>query len=107
MLSMKFIPLLLFPAGVWAAQPTDQPIAPIDVKVAASKAIALIQDVGDRWPEKQSCASCHNQLLPLVAFRRAREHGVPVDEERATRMLRHSLATFRSAHDSGVSTESH
>jgi hypothetical protein len=70
MFSMKFIPLLLFPAGVWAAQPTDQPIAPIDVKVAPSKAIALIQDVGDRWLEKQSCASCHNQLLPLVAFKR-------------------------------------
>lgn len=96
MFSMKFIPFLLFPLGVWAAQQTEQPIAPAEVKTAATRAIALIQDVGDHWPEKQSCASCHNQLLPLVTFKRAREHGVPVDEERATRMLRHSLTTLRS-----------
>jgi hypothetical protein len=44
----------------------------------------------------QACASCHNQFLPLLAFKRAREHGVPVDEKRANDMLRHSLANFRS-----------
>lgn len=93
MFCMKLIPLLLFPAGVWAAQATDQQVAPAEVKLAASKAIALIQDVGARW--KQSCASCHNQLLPLLAFRRAREHGVPVNEELATKMVRQSLANFR------------
>lgn len=94
MLCIKLIPLLLFPAGVWAAQPADQRVAPAVVKLAASRAIELIQDIGAHW--KQSCASCHNQLLPLLAFKRAREHGVPVDEERATEMLHLSLANFRS-----------
>ncbi len=94
MFYMKLIPLLLFPAGVWAAQAADQRVAPAEVKLAASKAIALVQDVGGHW--KQACASCHNQFLPLLAFKRAREHGVPVDEQRATEMLRLSLTNFQS-----------
>ena len=88
MFSMKFIPLLVLSAVAPAQQPDS------DAKLAASKAIGLIQEVGAHW--KQACASCHNQLLPLMAFKRAREHGVPVNEDLATKMVRQSLATFRS-----------
>ena len=35
------------------------------------------------WSSKQSCYSCHQQVLPALAFRAAREHGIPVDEAAA------------------------
>ena len=32
------------------------------------------------WYAKQSCASCHHQYLPALAFQAARGHGIPIDE---------------------------
>ena len=92
---LKLALLLILPAAARAGNP-DRPTPGPDAKAAATKAIALIQEVGARWPQKQSCVSCHNQLLPLLAFKRARQHGVPVDEQRATAMLRHSLAGLQA-----------
>lgn len=91
---LKFALLLILPAAVAASAP-DRPISRPDAKAAAAKAIALIQQVGARWPQKQSCVSCHNQILPLLALKRAREHGVPVNEELAAKMLRQSVANLR------------
>ena len=33
------------------------------------------------WDEGWSCASCHHQYLPAIAFQAARQHGIPVDEK--------------------------
>jgi ankyrin repeat protein len=53
------------------------------IRDAAAKAVALIQRSQKNWPSKQSCFSCHQQVLPALAFRAAREHGIPVDEPAA------------------------
>ncbi len=53
------------------------------IREAATKAVALIQKSQKSWPSKQSCFSCHQQVLPALAFRAAREHGIPVDEPAA------------------------
>jgi hypothetical protein len=53
------------------------------VRDAATKAVALIQKSQKGWYSKQSCFSCHQQVLPALAFRAAREHGMPVDEPAA------------------------
>ena len=53
------------------------------IRDAATKAVALIQKSQKNWPSKQSCFSCHQQVLPALAFRAAREHGIPVDEPAA------------------------
>ena len=53
------------------------------IREAATKAVALIQKSQKSWPSKQSCYSCHQQVLPALAFRAAREHGIPVDEPAA------------------------
>jgi ankyrin repeat protein len=53
------------------------------VREAATKAVALIQRSQKNWPSKQSCFSCHQQVLPALAFQAAREHGIPVDEPAA------------------------
>lgn len=93
---MAFVRLaatLFFPA-VLVAHRSEPNTPDAGARTAAAKAVALIQNVGAHW--KHACASRRNHLLPLLAFQRAREHGVPVDEERATKMLRHSLLSFRS-----------
>ena len=48
-----------------------------------SKAVTIIQKSQKDWYAKHSCFSCHQQVLPTIAFRYAREHGIPVDEPAA------------------------
>jgi ankyrin repeat protein len=65
-------------SAVWAS---DAQTARI--RDAATKAVAVIQNSQKGWSSKQSCFSCHQQVLPALAFRAAREHGIPVDEAAA------------------------
>ena len=53
------------------------------IRESATKAVAMIQKSQQNWYAKQSCFSCHQQVLPALAFRSAREHGIPVDEQAA------------------------
>ena len=53
------------------------------VREAATRAIALLQSSQKDWYAKQSCESCHHQILPAIAFRVAREHGLAVNEAMA------------------------
>ena len=66
-------------SALWAA---DNP-AQARIRSAAAKAVAAIQNSQKTWPSKQSCYSCHQQVLPALALREAREHGIPVDEKAA------------------------
>lgn len=52
------------------------------IREAAVRGVAAIQKAQSGWytTHKQVCASCHHQYQPALAFRAAREHGVPVDE---------------------------
>src|SRR6185312_5559149 len=50
---------------------------------AATKAVAIIQKSQQNWYAKQSCASCHQQVFPALAFQAARQHGIAVDERAA------------------------
>ena len=60
---------------VWGADASTAAI-----RDAATKAVALIQKSQQNWYSKQSCFSCHQQLMPALAFRAAREHGDRHDE---------------------------
>jgi ankyrin repeat protein len=53
------------------------------IQEAAAKAVALIQKSQINWHTKASCFSCHQQVFPALAFRAAREHGIPFDESSA------------------------
>jgi ankyrin repeat protein len=53
------------------------------IQEAATKAVAIIQKSQKNWYTKQSCFSCHQQVFPALAFRSAREHGIPIDEPAA------------------------
>ena len=76
-------------------------VDPTDIHLtqqAASKAVSLLQTVGENWNGKQFCTSCHHQVLPMLALREARDHGIPVDTRRALKQLRHSLSLFQLEH---------
>ena len=53
------------------------------IRNAAAKAVAAIQNSQKTWVSKVSCYSCHQQVLPALAFREARQHGIPLDEKAA------------------------
>lgn len=65
-------------SAAWASD-----VSTARIRDAATKAVALIQSSQKSWPSKASCYSCHQQVLPALAFRAAREHGIPVDEPAA------------------------
>jgi ankyrin repeat protein len=70
---------------VWtcfAAALFGQEVDPDRARDAAAKALAAIQKAQAPWytTNKQVCASCHHQYQPALAYRVARDHGVPFDE---------------------------
>jgi hypothetical protein len=65
-------------SALWAGDASNARI-----RDAAAKAVALLQASQKTWYSHQSCASCHQQVLPALAFRAAREHGIPVNEPAA------------------------
>ena len=52
-----------------------------DIRAACNKSIKLIQHSQTVWSRKETCTSCHHQLLPEVPLRLARERGVPFDQK--------------------------
>jgi ankyrin repeat protein len=63
---------------MWAAD-----VSTARIQAAATKAVAIIQKSQQNWYSKHTCFSCHQQVFPALAFRLAREHGIPVDEPAA------------------------
>ncbi|HJT89576.1 MAG TPA: ankyrin repeat domain-containing protein [Bryobacteraceae bacterium] len=61
-------------SSVWGADRAAE------IREGAARAVELIQASQKGWYSKQTCASCHHQFLPALAFRAAREHGIRVDE---------------------------
>lgn len=52
-----------------------------ELRAASAKALKLIQKSQVVWYKKETCASCHHQLLPEIPINLARERGVPLDEK--------------------------
>jgi ankyrin repeat protein len=69
--------LLVIPALASAQDEDDA-----RVREAATKGVAAIQKAQAAWytANKQVCASCHHQYQPALAYRAARERGIPVDD---------------------------
>jgi ankyrin repeat protein len=53
---------------------------PAAIRVAAARNLELFQASQKHWFEVQRCDSCHHQYQPALAYRAAREHGIPFDE---------------------------
>src|ERR1700685_2901518 len=87
---MRVAALLLFSISV--AWPAD--IFSARVRFAPTRAVASLQASQKRWFSEQSCDSCHHQFLPALAYRSAREHGIPVDEKIARADALQAFASF-------------
>jgi ankyrin repeat protein len=74
---------------VWAGD-----VSTATIRDAAAKAVTLIQKSQKTWFSRQNCYSCHQQLLPALAFQAAREHGIPVDEAAAHADAVHAFGYF-------------
>src|SRR5215475_6325298 len=83
---MRLLGIFYAASVVWGAS-----ASPDQIRTAAAKGLAMIQTSQKSWYTKQSCTSCHQQILPAIAVAAVREHGVPFDEavakEDATKML--------------------
>src|SRR6185369_5786455 len=71
------------------------PIANSELAAASEKAIKLIQKSQAGWYKKETCTSCHHQLLPQIPITLARERGVPVDEAVARETTTNAFASFK------------
>jgi ankyrin repeat protein len=74
-----YLGILCSLSALWAGDDAAQ----ARIRTAAAKAVAVIQNSQKTWSSKQSCYSCHQQVLPALAFREARQHGIPLDEKAA------------------------
>jgi ankyrin repeat protein len=64
-------------------QKKSSPIGETELRDASTKAIRLIQRSQTDWSKKETCSSCHHQLLPEIPFKLARERGLRLDESAA------------------------
>lgn len=71
--------LRLTSAVAWSAEPA--PASPDTLRAAVGKALPLLGKAAAGHIEHRTCFACHNQALPLLAFRTALEHGIPVAAE--------------------------
>lgn len=68
----------LLAGGLAAAE--DAPASATRLRDAATRNLALFQQSQKGWFDVQRCDSCHHQYQPALAYRAAREHGIPFDE---------------------------
>ncbi len=66
-----------------------------ELRTASTKAIQRIQHSQVVWYKKQTCTSCHHQLLPEITLKLARERGVPVNETTAREMTAAAFAGLK------------
>jgi ankyrin repeat protein len=66
--------------AVRAIEAAGDPAKSDRIREAAARNLALFQASQKHWFEVQRCDSCHHQYQPALAYRSAREHGIPFDE---------------------------
>ena len=70
------------PIVIESNQPDNaKPVEEAELRAASAKAIKLIQQSQAVWSKKETCASCHHQLLPEILLKLARQRAVPLDEK--------------------------
>jgi N-acyl-D-amino-acid deacylase len=59
------------------------PAGEMKIRIAARKTISLLETTSRLWTKNQQCVSCHHQVLPMMAFEKARRRGIALDEQAA------------------------
>lgn len=71
--------LLALVQQTWTAE-KPQLAAESELRAASAKAIKLIQHSQVVWAQKETCASCHHQLIPEIPMGMARSRAIPFQE---------------------------
>src|SRR5438477_5908492 len=71
---------LLMPVVHGASLSTDQ------IRAAVGRAVPVVQRATEGFYKTLECFSCHDHGLPVIAFRMARERGIPIDESSAQKI---------------------
>ena len=66
-----------------------------DLRAASARAIKLIQHSQVIWYQRETCTSCHHQLLSQIPLVLARERGVPFDEKVARETTANAFAYLK------------
>ena len=66
-----------------------------ELRAASAKAIKLIQHSQVVWYQRETCNSCHHQLLPEIPFALARERGAPLDAKVARETTGNTFAFLK------------
>jgi len=77
-----FVPLLHAQSG-----------SPDQVRSAATRAVAIVQQGSSGFSKMMQCFSCHDHALPMLTLRTARERGVAVDEAAASQIAAKGFLT--------------
>lgn len=74
---------------------TAKAVGETELRIASAKAIKLIQHSQVVWYQRETCTSCHHQLLPEIPFALARERGIPLDEKVARETTGNAFAFLK------------
>jgi hypothetical protein len=66
---------------------------PAQLRAAAEKSLALLQECGPKFFAQSGCIACHQQSVTSLAIAEARKRGLPVDEKTAREQV-HVTAMF-------------
>lgn len=82
----KALALLLFVPALHA-----QTTSPEQIRQAATRAIGITEQGTAGFYKVMVCFSCHDHLLPAMAWQAARERGIPIDEALASKVAAKGL----------------
>lgn len=82
----KVLVLLLFIPSL-----STQAASQRQIRSAATRAVAAVQQGTEGFYKFMACFSCHDEGLPMLTFRMARERGVAVDERSAAHVAAKGL----------------
>lgn len=73
-----------------------------DPRTSVAKAVALLLPSGPMVFQQRGCISCHQQTMPAEAAAVARERGIAIDEQVATRNLKQIIGTYKPVGDEAM-----
>ncbi|CAN5126855.1 hypothetical protein BH11PSE2_BH11PSE2_19190 [soil metagenome] len=87
-------------ALIVAALPAAAPAADKEaLKASIAKSMALLDSAQPKFERQATCASCHNQIAPMIAAVAIRGKNLPINEAVFTRQVAMSAEVIRRRHD--------
>jgi hypothetical protein len=83
-----------------ATYPKPEGIA--DARTSLARSVALLMPTAPIVFQKRACISCHQQTMPAQAAALARDRGVTIDEELATKNLKQILSFYKPIGDESL-----